>query len=126
MHGPVRPRVLAELSSAVEWVDDPGASGTQPLRKIDAFFGQHCVVGEAGGELGHDEIVCGAVAGVLEHRRRGTLGHHADAEGDQHFARRSGDACGFGMVALGHERVEGVGCGHDEGPYRSSAAGIEC
>ena len=44
MNGPVRPRDLTELASAIERVDDPDAVGAETVGAVAALFGQDCIV----------------------------------------------------------------------------------
>ena len=64
--GPVVARGLGELAGAVERVDDPDPVAGEPDLVVLALLGQHGVARPVLGEQLHDQLVGGAVAGVLE------------------------------------------------------------
>ena len=66
VHGPVVARRLGELAGAVERVDDPDPAGVQPDLVVLALLGEDGVVRPVLGEQGHQQLVGGLVAGVLE------------------------------------------------------------
>ena len=69
VHRPVGSAVLAELTGAVERVDDPHPLRRETSRVVGAFFREHGVVRVVARELGDDVVVREAIAhGATETR----------------------------------------------------------
>ena len=69
VHRPVVAGRLGELPGAVQRVDDPDPGGGEPVGVVDAglaLLRQHRVVGPVPAQQRHQQVVGGAVAGVLE------------------------------------------------------------
>ncbi len=98
VHGPVHPRRLAELSGAVEGVDDPDPVGAEAGLVVLGLLGQDGVTGERLGQSGEDQVVGPPVALVLEGAGINALVAQSGPEGDEQLPGRFGDPGGFGMV----------------------------
>ena len=104
MHCPVRAWWLAELTSAVDWVDDPDAFGGESGRVVGAFFRKHCVVGSASGQQLHEQNVALAIAFVFQ-LVRGAAGRcKLGSDGEEELACLRGDVgCELVVVGRCHE-----------------------
>jgi len=105
VHGPVVARGLGELPGAVQGVDDPHPVRIEPGLVVGALLREHRVAGPVLGEQPHQQVVRGAVAGVLEGAALQSLG--ADLE--QALAGDRGQPGGEGVVVAGGRGGRGSG-----------------
>jgi hypothetical protein len=74
VHRPVV-TVLAELTGAIERIDDPGPGACQSGLIILALLRQHGIVGTQGGQLFHQPVMGTQIAGILDGAFLGAGGH---------------------------------------------------
>ena len=91
MHGPVRSAGLAVLTGAVERVDDPHPTRSQPREVVNTFLRQHCIRREASGKFGDDEFMTESIGRVLESRGITVVFAEGFAVFEQKFSSRGGD-----------------------------------
>ncbi len=131
VHRPVVARRLGELAGAVEGVDDPGAgraqAGVLVGGVLERLLGEDRVVGPVGRQQLHEQLVGGAVAGVLERLALQPPGPHLEQAAAGLFGQPGGeevvvgDDLGGGGTGLEGHRVSLVEP-PDRGPIRKRAA----